>query len=116
MNTTVPSGSGLQKLSNKCGKIITAENEKDMCEKRKIVFSLLFTELYFNLIHDCTTHTTTMLAIKTSAIGCKFHPRCAGSSCLCIVFKFTAQLQTSSMKHIKGSKKKVILNYQFKQE
>ena len=36
MDTTVPSKSGLQNLSTKCGEIITNENERDMGEKRGI--------------------------------------------------------------------------------
>ena len=37
MDTTVPSRNALQKLSNKCGEIITFENEQDMSDKREIV-------------------------------------------------------------------------------
>ena len=37
MDTTVPSRNALQKLSNKCGEIITFENKQDMSDKREIV-------------------------------------------------------------------------------
>ena len=37
MDTAVPSTSGLQKISNKCGEIIRNENIRDMADKRKLV-------------------------------------------------------------------------------
>ena len=85
MDTTVPSVNGLQKLSNKCGEIITAENERDMCNKRTITkdihglqghdrnspIAVETDRQYNNPLRNCRKKTPFVAATQTRDIVCE---------------------------------------------
>ena len=85
MDTTVPSRNALQKLSNKCGEIITFENKQDMSDKREIVkdihelqgynresaVAVEADRQYNNPLRNCRKKTLFVPATQTRDIVCE---------------------------------------------